>query len=94
MSTVNMHDLSYPIERKVGPPNHGNTSSGLPFREMQVGDAFYVDAEDYTRASSARAYFYKWYENTYPRRTKRPVIKSAIERMEDGTVQYKFWRER
>ena len=93
MSTVNMHDLSYPIVRNVGPPIHGNTKRGLPFREMDVGDAFYVDAEDYTRASSARAHFYKWYHYMYPRR-KRPVIRSAIERNRDGTVRYKFWRER
>ncbi len=91
MSMVNMHDLSYPIERKVGPPIHGNTKTGLPFRKMLVGDAFYVEPEEYSRASSARAHFYKWYEITYGR---RPVIRSAMERMDDGTVKYKFWRER
>lgn len=68
---------------------HGNTRTGLPFHEMEIGDTLEVPPSDFARTSSARAHFQKkMAEQGKPVRFTSRGVKDS----ETGKVSYHVFR--
>ena len=85
-----MSGSKYEIEDSAPPTPHGNTSRGLPFIDLEVGQSFVVPPHEYSKASSARAYFQKKLST----KLRSVRFSSRMVRDERGEViGYRFKRE-
>lgn len=81
-----MEHTEYTIVRRTPKPPHGNAKTGLPFYRMEVGESFFIPADDYGRTNSARAHFQKKHPGT-------KFSSSSIRDAEGKIIKYQFRRD-